>query len=60
MNNEKNTSRRKFLKSSTFGLGTGLVGVSLPSAVTNLYAGDDEANKKNKLPAEVHCLFFTQ
>ena len=34
MNNEKNISRRNFIKNSSLGLGAGIVGASIPSALT--------------------------
>src|SRR5678815_3546377 len=34
MSNEKSTSRRNFIKNSSLGLGVGIVGASIPSAIT--------------------------
>lgn len=46
MKNKENASRRDFLKQSSFGLGAGIVGVSLPSFKTNHV-------ENKKLPREV-------
>ncbi len=54
MSNEKNASRRNFIKNSSLGLGAGIVGVSIPSISTaNPSTRTDDINKNKKLPREV-------
>lgn len=47
MKNNENASRREFLKQSSFGLGAGMTGLSLPLSKKNSVAGNE------KLPREV-------
>src|SRR5688572_3684661 len=64
MSNEKNTSRRNFIKNSSLGLGAGIVGASIPSGITanpsirtsNLPTGTDHITENKKLPTEVRVV----
>jgi predicted amidohydrolase len=64
MSNEKNTSRRNFIKNSSLGLGVGIVGGSIPSAITahpsnstsNLPTRTDKVNENKKLPTEARVV----
>src|SRR5258705_11349284 len=54
MSNEKNTSRRNFIKNSSFGLGVGIVGVSIPPAITaNPSIRTNNLTENKKLPTEI-------
>ena len=64
MSNEKNTSRRSFIKNSSLGLSVGIVGASIPSAITanpsnktsNLPTRTDNITENKKLPTEVRVV----
>jgi len=61
MNNEKNFSRRNFIKNSSLGLGVGIVGASIPSTLTadpstriaNPFSKTGHVEENKKLPREV-------
>ena len=54
MNNEKNFSRRNFIKNSSLGLGVGIVGGAIPSTITANPSSSTYNGKENKrLPREV-------
>ena len=64
MSNEKNTSRRNFIKNSSLGLGVGIVGASIPSSITanpsirtsNPPTRTDNITENKKLPTEVRVV----
>src|SRR5687768_1009438 len=57
MNNEKNNSRRNFIKNSSLGLSVGIVGASIPSAITANPSNRTDHNTENKkLPTEVRVV----
>src|SRR6266540_3207786 len=53
MNNEKNASRRNFIKNSSLAFGLGIGCVSVPSISTANPQTADHGNKIKKLPREV-------
>ena len=61
MSNEKSTSRRNFIKNSSLGLGVGIVGASIPSAITanpsigtsNPPTGTGNTTENKKLRTEI-------
>ena len=54
MSNEKNTSRRNFVKSTSISLGAGVLGVSIPSlSAANAAAKTGGVDENKKLPREV-------
>src|SRR4051812_20252519 len=60
MTNDKNFSRRNFLRNSSLGLSGGIIGASLPSAIianpsipSNFSARSNNGTGVNKLPREV-------
>ncbi len=54
MNNEKNFSRRNFIKNSSLGLGVGIVGASIPSTITaDPFTKTGRAGENKKLPGQV-------
>ena len=54
MNKEKNVSRRNFIKNSSLGLGTGMMGAAIPSIVAaNPFTSNEHINETKKLPREI-------
>jgi len=54
MKNEKNFSRRNFIRNSSLGLSAGMMGASIPSiAAANPFTAADHGNEKKKLPREI-------
>ena len=54
MNNEKNVSRRNFIRNSSLGLGAGMVGASIPSITSaNPITGPDHSKENKKSPREI-------
>ena len=64
MNDEKNVSRRNFIKNSSLGLGVGIVGASVPSTIaanpsnktSNPPTRTDNITENKKLPTEVRVV----
>jgi anaerobic selenocysteine-containing dehydrogenase len=55
MSNEKNVSRRNFIKNSSLGLSAGMVGASIPAiAAANPFTGTDDGKEKKKLPRYIN------